>query len=179
MMHSRRGHVRGRTHGLTLVEVVVAVGLLVVGLLALVGALQSAGGFSKEAELRAQQQLLADSVLQQARGLELTGPGGLYALCGTTGRVINGNEIFPGFPANPYPGGLVAVVRCEDPGVNVAYNVDLNSAGLAGAFVQLVRVHVQALVVANPTQTNPALLVPVVGPDVPPVYDLVAYRIAS
>lgn len=178
-MHSRRRR-RGLNRGLTLIEVVIAMGLLVVGLLALVGALQSSSGYSKEAELRAQQQLLADSVLQRARGMPLTSaPGGLYNLCGTTGCVIDGNEIFPGFPSNPYPGGLVAIVRCEDPSLNAAYDVDLASAGLSGAFVRLVRVHVQALVVANPTQTNPALLVPVVAPDVPPVYDLVAYRIAS
>lgn len=165
-----------RDLGLTLLEVVISLSILVVGLLGLIAAVQRAGDASEQAGLVMQQQLFGESVLEEAQRNQLTT---LYALCGANGIVMRVKD-FPGHPANPYPPGLVAVLQCRDPAVDASFLVDPASAGLLSpALVQVVRMRVRVLYVGNPDETNPNLLVPLPGSRVPGPLELVTYRIAS
>lgn len=165
-----------RDLGLTLLEVVISLSILVVGLLGLIAAAQRSGDAAEQAGLVMQQQLFGESVLEEAQRNQLTT---LYALCGASGLVMRA-KAFPGHPDNPYPPGLVAVLQCRDPAVDASFLVDPASAGLmTPAQVQVVRVRVRVLYVANPDETDPSLLEPLAGSRAPGPLELVSYRIAS
>lgn len=164
-----------RVTGLTLLEVVIALSILVIGLLGLMAAVQSSTDGAEQAALVAQQHVFAESVLEEAERTQLTS---LYALCGSNGVVVRAAAL-PGNPDNPYPPGLVAVLQCRDPKVDSTFEVDPASAGLSTSCqVQVVRVVVRALYVSNPDETDPTLLSPLTGSRFPQAVELVAYRLA-
>lgn len=175
-MPPRPEHGERRHAGLTLLEVVIALSILVIGLLGLVTAAQRSADDAEQATLAAQQQLFAESVLAEAQRTQLTT---LYGLCGTDGLIVRAKAM-AGYPANPYPQGLVAVLQCRDPATDASFAVDPASAGLSTTSqVRVVRVRVRTLFVSNPDETDPTLLSPLPGSRFPAAADLVSYRIAS
>jgi type II secretory pathway pseudopilin PulG len=170
---------------MTLIEVVVATAVLVIGIVGVLAGLQRANGYGRESETRAAMQLLGESALQRARRAKLAGAGGLYDLSTgpAHGWVLKPSDLLdPG--NNPYRSDLVAVVRCKGDKTNVRsitapYEVDLSAAGLPATTLKMVRIHVQVMVAQNPDEPDADQLVPAVQPGVPPPLDLVAYRVAE
>ncbi len=81
-------------------------------------------------------------------------------------------------PSDGPQSAVVAVIRTQNDTAS-AYEVDMAASGINNTTVRVVRIHVRALAVSNPTQTNPALLTPLTGPGLPDPVDLVTYRIVE
>lgn len=155
-----------RSRSLSLLEVVISFGLFGIASVAMLQSMHVASQTSAEAE---REQLLHDhasATLEIAQRTALSGPGGLFALCGAQGLIVPEGGRHP---------NLVAVIRTTNLTTGV-HEVDLAAVGITNSTRRCVRIHVQALWVQDPSVASPALLQPLTGTGFPARVDLVTYR---